>query len=505
MSTVSSAAAAVPAPRGSLSLSRMSDELLARHAARGSERAFVALYQRYHQQLYRYCRSIVRHDADAQDALQSTFTAALSALRRDGRNAPLRPWLYRIAHNEAITLLRRRRRESGKELSGSGPRTASSAEDQAEDRERWSTLVADLATLPERQRGALVMRELSGLSHEEIAIALGTGVGGAKQAIFEARQALSELAEGRAMSCDEVRRRISAGDRRVLRGRRVRAHLHECRGCQAFAAEIPARRAELRAFTPVLPAAAASGVLSRSLHAASAHAGSGAAGSAAATAGAAGSTAATAGAVGKAAGTAVLWKAATGVAVLATTAAGVTGLAHVLQHHSAPVRPAGRTGEHRGVAASANRAAGSPGARHGAAATAAADAGRAAPAGATAGHGHSSSKAGTAAPAPAGPAHGVARHGTTPSHGFAATSAPGHAGTAPHSHSSASAHAPAAHGRATGRGSPSGHSTGHRTRAGTNADARSRPSHSHAGVTVTATTPHKPQVSHPSAADSRLG
>ena len=386
----------------------MSDELLARQAARGSERAFTALYQRYHQQLYRYCRSIVRHDADAQDVLQSTFTAALTALRRDGRNAPLRPWLYRIAHNEAITLLRRRRRESGKELSDSGPQTVSSAEDQAEDRERWSTLVSDLATLPERQRGALVMRELSGLSHEEIAIALGTGVGGAKQAIFEARQALAELAEGRAMSCDEVRRRISAGDRRVLRGRRVRAHLHACRACEAFAAEIPARRAELRAFTPALPAAAAAGVLSRSLHAASAHGASGAAaGSATATAGPGGL------AVGKAAGTAVLWKAATGVAVLATAAAGVTGLEHVLSSTTRALRPATRAGESRGVAFGANRAAGPHGASHrSAAATGVSAVGRAAIASGTAGHGHSSSNAGPAAAAPAGPLAPMAWHAT---------------------------------------------------------------------------------------------
>ncbi|MHB8658015.1 MAG: RNA polymerase sigma factor [Solirubrobacteraceae bacterium] len=48
----------------------------------GSERAFAALYERYHQPMYRYCRSMVRNDADAQDALQSTFAGALMALPR---------------------------------------------------------------------------------------------------------------------------------------------------------------------------------------------------------------------------------------------------------------------------------------------------------------------------------------------------------------------------------------------------------------------------------------
>src|SRR5947208_6233656 len=90
-------------------LARVSDERLARMVASGSERAFVTLYERHSQPLYRYCRSIVGNDTDAQDALQSTFSAALVALRRGARDAPLRPWLFRITHNEAISLLRRRR------------------------------------------------------------------------------------------------------------------------------------------------------------------------------------------------------------------------------------------------------------------------------------------------------------------------------------------------------------------------------------------------------------
>jgi len=82
-----------------------------------------------------------------------------------------------------------------------------SAEDRAGDRERFVLLVADLRELPERLRGALLMRELSGLSHEEIAIALDTSVGAAKQAIFDARRGLLDFAEGRAMACEAVRRK----------------------------------------------------------------------------------------------------------------------------------------------------------------------------------------------------------------------------------------------------------------------------------------------------------
>ncbi len=89
------------------------DERLAAMVARGSEAAFAELFRRYHQLLYRYCRSLVRSDHDAQDALQNTFTNALLALRAGRRDAPMRPWLLRIAHNESISLLRKRPLDSG--------------------------------------------------------------------------------------------------------------------------------------------------------------------------------------------------------------------------------------------------------------------------------------------------------------------------------------------------------------------------------------------------------
>src|SRR5438445_6219906 len=86
-----------------------SDERLAKLASAGNARAFAQLYERHHQALYRYCLSIVRNPDDAQDALQSALTRAFAALRGSERDLPIRPWLFRIAHNEAVTILRRRR------------------------------------------------------------------------------------------------------------------------------------------------------------------------------------------------------------------------------------------------------------------------------------------------------------------------------------------------------------------------------------------------------------
>jgi RNA polymerase sigma factor (sigma-70 family) len=303
--------------RGPL-LGLLGDERLARLVAGGDDRAFASLYERHHQALYRYCRSLAGTDADAHDALQSTFTAALVALRRGQRDAPLRPWLFRIAHNESISLLRRRR--GGSERAEASESATPSAAQVAADRERLRLLVADLQELPERQRGALVMRELSGLSHEEIAQALDISTGAAKQTVFEARQSLIEFAEGRAMACEEILRVVSDGDRRALRGRRVRAHLRDCSRCSAFAAAIPARQAELKAVAPALPAIAAASLFTRIMGGGSGHGGG---------------SGLVAGATGKSVGAALSAKTmGAGAALVATAAVGATGVIHHFTHSS---------------------------------------------------------------------------------------------------------------------------------------------------------------------------
>jgi RNA polymerase sigma factor (sigma-70 family) len=303
-------------------LRRGGDERLARLAGAGSSRAFASLYEKYHQQLYRYCHSLVHNDADAQDALQSTLAKALAALQRGRRDAPLRPWLFRIAHNESISLLRRRLPSS--EVLDLEECAGNSTEEQVQTRARLAQLVSDLRDLPERQRGALVMRELSGLSHEEIAIALETTPGAAKQAIFDAREALAERAEGRAMDCEQARRAISAGDRRVLRGRRLRAHLSSCTECVAFAAAIPARQAELRMLAPPLAPLAATGLLAQLAPGGAAHGTSGVLGAGAAQSAGGGLSTAVSATAGKTIGGTLAVKALVGAAVVAVVAAGAS-------------------------------------------------------------------------------------------------------------------------------------------------------------------------------------
>lgn len=307
-----------------LPLKLLGDERLARLVGEANGHAFAVLYERHHQPLYRYCRSLLRNDADAQDALQSTMAGAFAALTRGQRDAPLRPWMYRIAHNEAVSLLRRRRPEA--EVTEAAELAGASVEERVDERARVSQLLADMRELPERQRGALVMRELGGLSHQEIAIALATSVGGAKQTIFEARRSLLEFEEGRAMECEAVRRTISDGDRRALRGRRIRAHLRYCRACTGFAASISERTAQLRALAPPLPALVASGLLARVLGGGSGHGGGG-------------TGALLAGAAGKTASVTMVVKSIAAVAVVVSATAGATV---ALRHSTTSLSPASR-------------------------------------------------------------------------------------------------------------------------------------------------------------------
>jgi len=236
----------------------LSDDRLARRAVGGDERAFAAIFDRYHQPLYRYCLAIVGDSQDAQDALQNTMVKVLRALPGEERRIELKPWLYRIAHNESIELLRRRRetRRLDPELAAPGAGLAAAAAS----RERLRGLISDLDHLPERQRGALVMRELGGLDFAEIGTALGTSAGVARQTLYEARLGLRQMDEGREMSCETVTRALSDGDGRVARRRDLRAHLRDCASCRRFRDEIGGRERDLAALSP-LPALAAAGLL----------------------------------------------------------------------------------------------------------------------------------------------------------------------------------------------------------------------------------------------------
>ncbi len=237
----------------------MSDARLARWAAKGSETAFQVIYERHHQALHRYCHSLVGNPHDAADALQNTMLKALRALPGERRTIALKPWLYRIAHNESISLLRAQSTDGDLQ-------TAEHVGDPAaativESRERLRELTTDLRQLTDQQRGALLMRELGGLAFAEVATALQVSQAAAKQSVYEARCALHDQQEGRAMDCETVRRTLSDGDRRTLRSMKIRGHLNACAGCQDFSTALHQRPVALAALTPPLPLAMAASIL----------------------------------------------------------------------------------------------------------------------------------------------------------------------------------------------------------------------------------------------------
>jgi len=253
------ASPAAPVSPPAVALRALSDERLARWAAKGSQPAFAVIFERHHQALNSYCHSIVGNSHDAADALQNTMLKALRALPGETRTIALKPWLYRIAHNESISLLRARRPDSDLDTAAalSGP----AAHTVAESRERLRDLTADLGELTEQQRGTLLMRELAGLKFDDISAALQISTTAAKQSVYEARCSLQSLQEGRAMDCDLVRRKLSDGDRRTLRNMKLRGHLRACAGCRDFEAALHHRPAQLAALAPPLPLAAAAAIL----------------------------------------------------------------------------------------------------------------------------------------------------------------------------------------------------------------------------------------------------
>ncbi len=303
-------------PSGGQAERSPSDDRLAQRATKGDRRAFAAIYRRYHQDLYRYCAAIVGNPEDAQDALQNTMVKVLGALPGERRQIKLKPWLYRIAHNESVELLRRRRptEEIDVQIEVAGGGVA----ETAEARDRLRGLVADLQELPDRQRGALVMRELAGLGFDQIAAAFDTSPAVIRQTIYEARIGLQQMDEGRDMACEEVCRAISDGDRRTIRRRDIRAHLRACPKCRAFEAGVVERRHDLTALAP-LPAVASAGLLQGILGGAHGSSGAGVLGT-------------LGGGAGKVAATSAIAKSVAVVAVVAVAGVSATnraGLTHV--------------------------------------------------------------------------------------------------------------------------------------------------------------------------------
>ncbi|MCW3039802.1 MAG: polymerase, sigma-24 subunit, subfamily, partial [Solirubrobacterales bacterium] len=175
------------------------DDRLVRLVRDGHGPAFTVLVDRYRSALMAYCTRLVGAQR-AEDAVQQTFVNAHRALteRLDEGDVELRPWLYRIAHNASLNLLRGE--AAGYSLDDpDGPPTALASppddvEIAVERRARLDRTLAAISALPAAQRDALVLREFEGRSHVEIAGALGVSAGAARQHLMRARAAVRAAA-----------------------------------------------------------------------------------------------------------------------------------------------------------------------------------------------------------------------------------------------------------------------------------------------------------------------
>jgi RNA polymerase sigma factor (sigma-70 family) len=169
---------------GASILRLQSDERLAELAVDGHDAAFAAIVDRYRTPLLRYSAGIVG-SARAEDAVQQALINAHDALKRTTEVRHLRSWLYRITHNTSLNVLRSVRDDVA--LDPAQAALADGPDAAFESRERLRETLAAVSDLPERQRAALVLRELEGRSHEEIAAVLGVTSGSARQNLMRAR------------------------------------------------------------------------------------------------------------------------------------------------------------------------------------------------------------------------------------------------------------------------------------------------------------------------------
>jgi RNA polymerase sigma factor (sigma-70 family) len=181
-----------PARLAGASLLRLQDDQrLVALAREGHDPAFAAIVDRYGRQLERYCARLLG-PGRAEDAVQQAFVNAHAAMRATDDELALKPWLYRIAHNAALNILRASRDED-EVLDAERPGAVQTAE-IVELRERMRETLASIQARPAAQRDALLLRELEGRSHEEIAAALGISEGGARQHLHRARVSLRAAA-----------------------------------------------------------------------------------------------------------------------------------------------------------------------------------------------------------------------------------------------------------------------------------------------------------------------
>ena len=181
----------------------MTDQELAARARAGDQDAFERLVLDNQNKVYSLAVRLVGDREEAADLAQEAFLKAWQGLAAFQGESSFATWIYRLTTNVCIDYLRRKKRRQEVERAVSlddedsgWAEPADAGQDpqrKLEEAERGRALARGLERLPEHQRQVLVMRELSGLSYQEIGAATGLDLGTVKSRIARARLALRKI------------------------------------------------------------------------------------------------------------------------------------------------------------------------------------------------------------------------------------------------------------------------------------------------------------------------
>ena len=233
------------------------DHRLVAAVRRGDDRAFEALYSRYHRRIHAYVMGMVKDHGRAEDVTQEVFMSALRRMRETERPIAFKPWIYEIAKNACIDQFRRSKRAEEISLQaddGLGPSDygrlvgSDPAPDEAvAAKQELNDLCGAFDGLSDTHHEILVMRELEGLSYREIGERMGMSRPAVESTLFRARRRLTEeyddLVSG--ARCMRIQGLIAtaAGARLGTReSRRLARHVSHCQPCrrEAMAAGLDA-------------------------------------------------------------------------------------------------------------------------------------------------------------------------------------------------------------------------------------------------------------------------
>lgn len=179
------------------------DQMLVERVQQGDKAAFELLVSKYQRKIVRLISRLVRDPAEVEDVAQEAFIKAYRAIPQFRGESAFYTWLYRIAINSAKNY-----------LASQGRRAPTSTETDAEEAETFGdgellrdintpesvlmskqiaqTVNAAMAALPEELRAAISLREIEGLSYEEIAEIMNCPIGTVRSRIFRAREAIAQ-------------------------------------------------------------------------------------------------------------------------------------------------------------------------------------------------------------------------------------------------------------------------------------------------------------------------